>query len=153
MPARLPIIPRAHIHDGFRIKHRDIIVVRKFFGGTWLHGGRISRIEFLAIGFRIFRIAFGQRRDQRICSQRSFCGSGERLRLLDGREGGLHRFLRHRQIDVGAEHKRFAPKAHGAMRIEFLGLAESALRFGVIEGVSEPQPLIEIILRGRARGW
>lgn len=32
------------------------------------------------------------------------------------------------------------------------GLAESALRFGVIEGVSEPQPLIEIILRGRARG-
>jgi hypothetical protein len=33
-----------------------------------------------------------------------------------------------------------------------LGLAESALRFGVIEGVSEPQPLIEIILRGRAPG-
>jgi hypothetical protein len=32
------------------------------------------------------------------------------------------------------------------------GLAESALRFGVIEGVSEPQPLIEIILRSRARG-
>ena len=37
------------------------------------------------------------------------------------------------------------------MRIELLGLAESALRFGVIEGVSELQPLIEIILRAGIR--
>ena len=47
---------------------------------------------------------------------------------------------------------RFAPEAHGAVRIEFLRLTEGALRFAMIERIGEPQPLIEIRLRQFVRG-
>jgi hypothetical protein len=60
---------------------------------------------------------------------------------------GLH----HRHVDVGAEHQRLAPEAHGTVGIELLRLAERALRLFVIEAVGQPQSLIEIGLCGRAR--
>src|SRR2546427_9264375 len=39
-------------------------------------------------------------------------------------KGGRHGLVLHRQIDVGAEHERLAPEAHGARRVELLRLAD-----------------------------
>ena len=121
------------------------------FSAALLHGGRISRIERLAIGFRILRIAFGQRGDQHLLARAREAASA--CAFCMAAKAGCTASSAIGTIDVGTEHQRFAPKAHGAARIELLGLAESALRFGVIESVSEPQPLIEIILRQRDSRW
>ena len=77
--ARLPVIPGAEIHDGFGVERGDFVVVGKLARPSPWRPHRPRRAA-LAVGLRIFRIALGQRCDQRLLARA--CRSGERLRLL-----------------------------------------------------------------------
>ena len=148
-PARLPVIPWTEIHERLGVEHRDLVVVGELRRGLG-HGGGVGGIELGAVGLRILGVARGQGCDQRLFL-RTRLGRRQRARLLCRGECGSHRLLDHRHVDVGTEHQRLAPEAHGATGIELLHLAERALRLLVIEGMGQPQTLIEIALRGRAR--
>ena len=148
MAAGLPIIPRTNVHHRFGVEHRDLVVVRELRRNL-LHGQRISGIEWRPVRVRVLGIAGRDRRNQRLLARGRL--GGEHTRLLGRREGRRHRVFLHRQIDVGPEHQRFAPEAHGAVRIEFLRLTKGALRLAVIERVGEAEALIEIGLRQLAR--
>lgn len=67
--------------------------------------------------------------------------------LGGGGEGRLDRGRVHRGVDVRAQREGLAPVAHGAGRIEALGLLERADRRLVVEGVGEAQALVEVSLR------
>ena len=114
------------------------------------HFGRVGCVERRAGGLRIAAVARRERADQRLLARA--CLAGKRLRLLRGGVGGRDRVLRHRKIDVGTEHQRLAPEAHGAVGIELLRHAERALRLAVIERIGETQALIEISLCALVRG-
>ena len=147
-PARLPVIPWTEIHERLGVEHRDLVVLGELRRGPG-HGGGVGGIEPGAVGLRVLGVARGQG-----CDQRPFlraCLGGQRARLLCRGERRSHRLFHHRHIDIGAEHQRLAPEAHGAIGVELLCLAECALRLLVIEGMGQPQTLIEIALGGRAR--
>ena len=142
--AGLPIIPGAEIHHRLGIEHCDLVVVRER-GGDFAHRLGVGRVERCTLGFRVLRVARRQRGDQRLLARRRI--GGERARLLRGGQGRRNRIVLHGKIDVGAEHQRLAPEAHGALRVDFLRLAEGTLRLAMIECIGKPQPLIEIGLR------
>ena len=146
--ARLPIIPRAQIHQRFGMEHRDVVVVRELCRDL-AHGGRVGRVERRAVGLRVCRVAGCERGDQGLLTRRGL--AGERLRVADGGVGRRDRVLLHRHIDVRSEHQCLAPEAHRAIRIEPLRLAQSAPRLVVIERVGEAEPLIKIRLGLRIR--
>ena len=147
-PARLPVIPWTEIHERLGVEHRDLVVLRELRRGLG-HGRGVGGIELGAVGLRVLGVARGQGCDQRLFVRARL--GGQRARLLCRGERGRHRLLDHRHVDIGPEHQRLAPEAHGAIGIELLRLAECALRLLVIEGMGQPQTLIEIALRGRAR--
>ena len=142
----MPVVPGAEIHDRLGVEHGDFVVVGKLRRDL-RHRGRVGRVERRAVGLRIAAVARRERPDQRLLAWARL--AGKRLRLLRGRIGRRDRVFLHRKIDVGTEHQRLAPEAHGAVGIELLRLAEGALRLAVIERVGEPQALIEICLRLR----
>ncbi len=148
-PAGLPVVPWAEIHDGLGVENRDFVVLREFRGDL-AHGPGIRGIQRLAVRLWVLRVARRDRRNQRLLARA--CLGGERPRLLCRGKGGRHGLVLHRQIDVGAEHERLAPEAHGARRIELLRLAKGALCLAVIERIRQAQSLVEIGLRRRVRG-
>jgi hypothetical protein len=123
------------------MKNRGVVIVRKLFGHL-AHGGRVGGVEHGAVGLWVGCVAHHESRDQRalVRGYWTLRARGKRLRLLGGREGRRHRFLGHREIDVGAEHQGFAPVTHRAIGIAMLRLAERAARFVVVEAVTEPKP-------------
>ena len=76
----------------------------------------------------------------------------ERLRTFHRvQRGGVGRGV-HWRVDIRPQHQRFAPVAQGAFRIQTLRLAEGPRRLGVVEGVGQSQPLVEIALGERMPG-
>ena len=146
--ARLPVVPRAQVHQRFGVERRDVVVVRELRRDL-AHGGGVGRVERHAVGLGVGRIAGREREDQRLLARARL--AGERLRVADRRIGGRDRVLLHRHVDVRAEHQCLAPEAHRAIRVEPLRLAERAARLVVIERVGEAEALIEIRLRLRVR--
>ena len=146
--ARLPVVPWTEIHDRFRVQHRDVVVLRELRRDVG-HDGGIGCIQLCPVRLRVLNISRRQGRNQRLLAWA--CLGGEGPRLLHCGEGRRHRFFRHRQVDVGSEHQRLAPEAHRAVGIELLRLTECALRLLMIEGIGQPQSLVEIDLRRRAR--
>src|SRR5262249_21105436 len=55
-------------------------------------------------------------------------------------------------VDVRPERERAAPVTHGAVGIELLRGLEGADRLRVVEGVHEPDTLVEVLLRQRRGG-
>ena len=146
--ARLPVVPWTEIHDRFRVQHRDVVVLRELRRDVG-HDGGIGCIQLCPVRLRVLNISRRQGRNQRLLAWA--CLGGEGPRLLHCGEGRRHRFFRHRQVDVGPEHQRLAPEAHRAVGIELLRLTECALRLLMIEGIGQPQSLVEIDLRRCAR--
>jgi hypothetical protein len=50
---------------------------------------------------------------------------------------------RHRLVEIRPERHRLAPIGHRQARVQPRGFAERAQRFGMVEGIQQPQPLIE----------
>jgi hypothetical protein len=134
--------------DRFRVQHRDFVVLRELCRDVG-HGGGIGRIQPRSVRLRVFNVSRRQARNQRLLARA--CLGGEGARLLHCGGGRRHCFFRHRQVDVGPEHQRLTPETHGAVGIELLRLTECALRLLVIEGIGQPQSLVEIDLRRCAR--
>ena len=143
---RLPVIPGRQVHQGFDMQQRDLRIVR-IARCRLAHGLRIGRIERGTVGLGVAGIAAGECRDQV-----AFAGAGLACRCLRPRDRSQRRGVGrgvHRRIDVGAQHQRLAPVAHGALRIQALRLAERPRRLGVVEGIGQPQSLVEITLGER----
>ena len=147
-PARLPVIPGTDVHQRFGVEHRDLVVLRKLHRSLG-HGRGVGGIQFGTVRLGVLCVALGQGRDQRLLLRARL--GGKRARSLRRSERGRHCLFYHRHVDVGAEHQRLSPEAHGTVGIELLRLAECALCLLVIEGMRQPQTLVEIALRGRAR--
>ena len=148
-PVGLPIVPRLQVHERVGEQQLDLVVIG-VVGRQRRQGVGIGCIQRLAVGSGIGRVPLGHRCDQRLLLGRD--AAGQRLGLGHRGEGGCDGLGQHRQIDVGAEHISLAPVAHGAGRILALCCPERPRRLGVVEGVGEPQALIEVGLRLRAPG-
>jgi hypothetical protein len=148
-PGRVPIVPGLGIHVGFGGKDLDEIVVHELIRDA-RHRLRKGGIHRRPIGRPLPRVTNRHRLDERAF------GSRNTLRLVKrGTRRAIGRVIVvrvHRRIDVGAERERFAPEAHRAIGIEFLGVPERAGGFAVIEAVQHSQSLVEIGLGLRVRG-
>jgi hypothetical protein len=147
---RRPVIPGPQVHERLRVEHRDLVVVREASGECG-HGIGVRLVEVLAVGGRGALVARRQGLDEPPLARARVIHL--RQRALQRGVGGERRRLVHRQVDVRAPGQRFAPPAHRASGIEALRLAEGPHALGVVEGVVEAQPLVEVGLRlGDARG-
>src|SRR5690606_30813305 len=72
-----------------------------------------------------------------------------RLRLTKRRIRGNARRTVHRQVDIRTVRQRLAPPAHRTPIVQRRRRTERADRFRMIEGVVQPQPLVEVLLRPR----
>src|SRR5690242_19497649 len=99
----------------------------------------------MSIGAWVGRVTLGERADESL-----FLGARRRtqhLCLRTCRKSRFHRAGLHRVVDIGPENQRFAPVAHRATWIGRLRRTEGAPSLTVVEGVSEAQTLVKIILR------
>ena len=143
-----PELPRMEIHQALGVERRGIEIVRILFDQR-PHRVLVLNGERLQVGFRIVRIALAERRHVGALVVR--CAIGKL-------QGALHRFIRRLLtigidvlIDVRSERQRDSPLRHRRRRIELGGSRERSDRLFVIERVDERQPLIEELLRVRAR--
>lgn len=145
----VPVVPGAQVHQRFGVERRDLQVVGEA-RGHGADGGAPGGVERTPVGGRHFGVARGQRVDEGAFAVAG--PSGARLRLADSRPRRRAGGRIHGRVDVGAEGKRHAPAAHGAGGIAAAGLLEGADRLGVVEGVVEPESLVEVALDGGIGG-
>ena len=138
-----PVVPWLGVHQRLGGEHADLRIVR-IARRHFDHCVGVSRIEGLPIGLGIVRIAPRQRGDQRLLL--GACTGGG-LRLGDGRHCRRDRIRTHPGVDVGADDIGFAPVAERAIGIELPSVAEGTPRLRMIEGVGQPKPLVEELLR------
>ena len=144
-----PVVPGRQVHQRFRVEDGNVEILRKALGDL-LHGLRIGLVEGGAVRGWVGGVACRQCLDQRLLP---FARAGRKgLSLRKRRQRRLHGRGVHRRIDVGAEHERLGPEAHGAVRIEALGCPEAPPGFGMIEAVGERQAFVEVALRIGALG-
>src|SRR6267154_5852924 len=93
------------------------------------------------IGFGIGGKALGKRGD--VCLVAFGSIGGERLRFLDGGVGLHKTAFASGIVVVGAYSFGDAPVGHGQFGVQLGGAMEGARGFVVIEGIDEPQALIE----------
>ena len=143
----LPVVPGRGVHDRIRKQHGDFLVI----GKTRVHRGHCIGIGAIERGALLAaHVALAEGRDQRLLDRAR--PAGARLGVGDRDERGALGGAVHRRVDVGAENEGLAPPAHRAVGIPPLRLLERAQRLGVVEGVGQPETLIEVALRDRVGG-
>src|SRR5690606_29149711 len=123
-----------------REQHRRVEVVGTLFR-QGAHGARVGLVERPAIFGRVGRVTRRQGRDEGLLAfarRRRELARALQPRTGVGRVRGVHG-----RIDVGTEHERRAPPAHGAGGIELRRLQEGALGGVVVEPVGQGQALVE----------
>ena len=141
---RLPVVPGRGVHQRIGKQHADLRILGKPRMRRG-HGVGVRLGKSSLVGRGIARVAGRKSVDQRPFALARV--GGARLGVGHRHECRLHGAVFHRRIDVGAEHERLAPEAHGAARVQRLRLLERPLGFGVVEGIGQAQPLIEVALR------
>ena len=146
LAVRGPPVPGPHVQERLGVD-RGCVEIVGIFRGEIPHRVREGLVEGLEIRLGIAGIALRERFDP---------GAFARGRPGRPRAGFPHfreRFLFarriHREVHVGPEGEGDAPVCHGAGGIETRRLAEGADGLVVIEGVAEPEALVEILLRER----
>ena len=131
----VPVVPRAEIHQRGRVEGGDVVVVRVGLVQC-PHRSGVGRVEDLALGLLVIRVARGQRLDHRPLLLAHPVLQGDR---------GLNRVPRlvpdlvlHHQVEIGAQHQGPAPVRHGVLGIEPGGLLERPQRLGMVEAVGQP---------------
>ena len=147
---RLPQVPRPEVHEGVGEERGGVEVVGKAQRHL-AHRVRVRAVERRALGARCRRVALRERLDGCPLPRRHPVRPSQGL--LDRRVGRLFPLGVGRAVVVRPLREGDAPVAHRARRIEARRLAERGLAFDVVEGVDEPQALIEVRLGlGRAGG-
>ena len=145
---RLPEVPRPEVHEGVGEERGGVEVVGKAQRHL-AHRVRVRAVERRALGARRRRVTLRERLDGRPLPRRHPVRPSQGL--LDRRVGHLFPPGVGRAVVVRPLREGDAPVAHRARRIEARRLAERGLGFDVVEGVHEPQALIEVRLGlGRA---
>ncbi len=137
---RLPVVPGLGVHHGLGVEGPgvEILMVRL---PQLAHGLGEGLVQRLAVGLGVGGVTGRQGLDPGALFRRGLGLQG--LRLLQRLPGRLHRIVRHREIDVGAEGEGHPPPAHGAVRIQPRALPERADGLGVVEAEQQLDPLIE----------
>ena len=145
-----PEAPRPQVHHGVGEEGGGLQVIGER-ARRLSHGVRVRAVEVRARGAGVRRMAPRERLDQRPLGG---AGAGcEPRRLLDRRQRPLLALGVGGAVVVRALGQRDAPVAHGTRRIDASPLPERLLGLLVVEGVHEPEALVEpaLGLRGRRR--
>jgi len=144
-----PVVPGREIHQRLGVQRLHVGVVRVLFRQRRERPG-VRRVERRAVGYRPGAVALRHRIDQFPLHRR---GAGlERHRPPDGGIGRPVHGGVHGRVDVGPHGVGDSPPAHGAGRVGPGAFGVGADRFVVIEGVGEPEALVEVLLRLRRPG-
>ena len=140
----LPVVPRRDVHQRIGIEGLDGRIVG-IVPGNLRHGLGVGLIQDGTVVVRIGRVSGVQCLDQGLLQG---AGAGtHRHRTVCGLPGPAYGRRVHGRVDIGSENIGLPPGAHGAGRIQLLGVVEGPERFRMVERVRKSQALIEILLR------
>jgi hypothetical protein len=141
--------PGMKVHHALGVDRRGIEVVRILFGDL-AHRVFESDLQRFEIGFRVERVAVGQRENISPFVGRGVTGEADgQLRFFVSR-----RFAFGVDVDVDVRPKgiAYAPVSHRQVRVECQRAFEGADGGVVVEPVDETQALVEEVLGHRVRG-
>jgi hypothetical protein len=141
-----PVRPRPQGHEGLGEQGRRFQVGR-MIPDHLPQRARVGRIPGGTIGSRLVPVPPGRGPDEGPLHRGDVAGPS--LGLPDRLEGEGLQLGVHGEVDVGAEGDGDSPPAHGAGGIPAGTLLEGANRLGVVEGVVEAEPLVEVALGDR----
>ena len=144
----LPQVPRPEVHERVGEQRGGVEVVGEA-PRHLAHGVGVRAVQLRALCRGRIGVPLREGLDRRPLAVRG--GTGQDHGPLDGREGSSLPIGVGRAVVVRSLAERDAPVAHRAGRVETRRLQERGLRLQVIEGVDEPQPLVEVRLC-RVRG-
>ena len=138
-------LPWVDVHARFGKQSCSVEVVG-IFSAELPHGIAVREIERLQVfAVRIADVSLGKRLDVRALLRRRF-----HLECFLDRLVGLDLArLVHRHVVIGADREGDSPLRHRQVRIKLRSFGKCFLRLGVIEGVDQAQPFVEIFLRER----